>query len=625
MFDDIYPHSVYHNTGEAYKFPSKFYTSSCMEPSPGIYNQQFFCELERKLPPLTDEMGPLMLATNNKFLEQETRNAAYNHQFSVMMQDRKFLRIIRLVRVEMLYLLGANPELDVPSQMTSGATTTCSSGNTPVHRWLEPEITDDLLTFVKDHYISEEYCFPMKSFSINNFAKGSHVPKNNKTNRVILIPPVCNVTYERMLGLQIGERLKRRGISINASAPLHQLLAFFGSQVDGINTDDLANASNSITTSLVKAILPVDWFEALDAARCKSYTLPTMVDGKTTHTAYHSHMFMGNGCGFCFELETAIFAAIIKVAYAIAKVPTEVSYCDIHVYGDDLIYWSSATAEVRGIMRACGFTTHVDKSFSSGYFRESCGGDFLNGLYVRPIHLKSRLESDRERVIFLNQITRRRRLNPSSYTSVIHMVYCKVLSSFDDQRNIFFGPEYMGDSVLQCPPFVDFKPPAANRYGVSRIKIWTSTPKNVECFESFGYSFPFECLMQLASNGLLRDLGKRSVDLLTGRSLLGVSGYNKNGYPMVPEPGTTYEDTVSKTLYFEVSGQVDETDPVVSVFILIGQRHNHSFPLDNLPIFNERKDHCRRMAYKYSKLRAERAPQEAGETIDYLSDLSFMI
>lgn len=95
MFDDIYPHSVYYNTGEAYKFPAKFYTDSSIKPCASVYNQQFFCELERKIPPLTDEIGPLMLATNNKFLEQETRNAAYNRQFGAMMQNKKFLRIIR--------------------------------------------------------------------------------------------------------------------------------------------------------------------------------------------------------------------------------------------------------------------------------------------------------------------------------------------------------------------------------------------------------------------------------------------------------------------------------------------------------------------------------------------------
>lgn len=627
MFDDIYPHLIHYSTGAAYKFPAKFYQEG-IKPSAGVYDKLFQTELQRKMPPLAEEVGPLYDVTNKHFLSVEENNSHYNLSFPKRKSDRRFMKLIRLLRIEMLYLLGDSPKLDVPSQMTSGATTTCSTGNTPVHRWLDPEITDDLYDFILDHYIGIDYVFPVQSVTRNNFATGAHVPKTSSINRVILIPPVCNVTYERMLGTEISGRLRLRGIDITKAAELHKLLAYYGSMVPGLNTDDLANASNTISTELVRAILPPMWFSALNAARCKSYTLPYLnpVTKKVERSEHHMHMFMGNGCGFCFELETAIFAAIIKIAYGLAKIPTGHDYRDIHVYGDDLIYSSSATLQVRTILKACGFTIHTGKSFSDGYFRESCGGDYLNGIFVRPIHLKSRLETDRERVIFLNQITRQRRLNPASYTESVHMVYCEVLSSFEKQSNIFFGPEYLGDSVLQCPPFVDFIEPRVNRYGVSRIKIWTSTPVNVECFESFGYKLPFNALMMLASNGHLRDLGKRTVDLvISDRSLEGAPGYNKNGYPMVAKPGTSYEDIVQKTLYFRVSGLVDETDPVTSVFVLLSKRMRQSFPLCNSVIFTERRDECKRSAYRLNRERTlkvqTRSVRELEISFDSLAEI----
>lgn len=595
--------ALYSNAAGSYRFPLYVYIEG-EAPTSRIYNQLFFQELLRKQPGSREDFIRLHNETNESFLSTEKENMRNTQTLMSLYSKNKATRkIIRLLRIEMLYILGSKPQLDVPTSYTSGATTTCRTGNTAAHRWLKPEITGDLLEFIQEHYTGLDYVFPVKTVNIENFARGAQVPKTVDSNRMILIPPVCNVTFERMLGQEIGQRLKYRGIDIKQAADKHKILAYYASMLGVLNTDDLKNASNTILTELVRLVLPPSWYSALDAARCKSYILSWLdQDGRENNiTTHHMTMFMGNGCGFCFELETALFAAIIKIGCKLSGLQTSDDYRDVHVYGDDMIYPTTATKAVRGILSLCGLTTHVNKSFSEGFFRESCGGDYLNGRNVRPVHLRSPLSSDREKVIFLNQITRMRKLNSDRYTPEVHMIYCEVLSSFTSQSNIFFGPEYMGDSVLQCPPFVDLPTFRFNRYGVARMKIWSTAPEKVECIESFSYELDPDVFMTLAANGHLRDLGSISMNLVTGQSTLGAPGYNRNGFPFVASPGSAFTDIVSKSLYFERPGLVDETDPVNSVFKILMLGRASSFPLNNSNIFRDRADACSMMAYRLSR------------------------
>ena len=65
---------------------------------------------------------------------------------------------------------------------------------------------------------------------------------------------------------------------------------------------------------------------------------------------------MGNG--YTFELETLIFYALIRAV--VGKESTA------SVYGDDLIYPSCHTREVRALLNFVGFATNEEKSFPVG-------------------------------------------------------------------------------------------------------------------------------------------------------------------------------------------------------------------------------------------------------------------
>jgi hypothetical protein len=95
---------------------------------------------------------------------------------------------------------------------------------------------------------------------------------------------------------------------------------------------------------------------------------------------------MGNG--FCFPLETLIFASLCETAYQESSLPSDYS-----VYGDDIIVRKSVANRVVELLKLCGFTVNRDKTFLSGPFRESCGADWFKGEDVRPINLDYAFDS----------------------------------------------------------------------------------------------------------------------------------------------------------------------------------------------------------------------------------------
>jgi hypothetical protein len=106
----------------------------------------------------------------------------------------------------------------------------------------------------------------------------------------------------------------------------------------------------------------------------------TFVDGKWVFLNKFSSM----GNGFTFELETLIFLAIAREACHLAGADES----DVLVYGDDIIVPTLAGKLCTTLLRYFGFRPNSKKTFLTGVFRESCGGDYFNGVAVRPFYLK---------------------------------------------------------------------------------------------------------------------------------------------------------------------------------------------------------------------------------------------
>lgn len=202
------------------------------------------------------------------------------------------------------------------------------------------------------------------------------VPKDARAHRSIAVEPSVNQFLQRGIGLAIRRRLKRRWRLDLSSQTRNQDLAREGARDGSFATIDLSAASDTVSLEIVERLLPPDWVALLRSTRCAF----TQVDGKT----HMLHKWSSMGNGYTFELETAIFAALVR-----AVLPSDVWYAgDWAVYGDDIIVPTQFASDLCEVLAYCGFSLNERKTFVSGPFRESCGADFFMERPVRPFYLK---------------------------------------------------------------------------------------------------------------------------------------------------------------------------------------------------------------------------------------------
>ncbi len=220
------------------------------------------------------------------------------------------------------------------------------------------------------------------------------VPKNAKTDRVIASEPCMNIFLQKGIGGVIRKRLKRVGVDLNDQTH-NQELARQGSVDDSLCTVDLSSASDTISTELVRHLLPEDWFEAMSSCRSESGVLP---DG--TRIRYQKVSSMGNG--FTFELESLIFWALADAC----RFYTGEKDRRMAVYGDDIIIPVGVYSLLESTLSFAGFTVNKKKTHVAGPFRESCGKHYFKGHDVTPIYFKDRVDSYPRYIWACNQLKR---------------------------------------------------------------------------------------------------------------------------------------------------------------------------------------------------------------------------
>jgi hypothetical protein len=201
---------------------------------------------------------------------------------------------------------------------------------------------------------------------------------------------------------------------------------------------------------VVRELLPDNWFKLLDDLRSKFTLWP---DGSYRWNEKFSSM----GNGFTFELESLIFLAICE------------SVCGdgVTVYGDDIVIpteYYSATCEALALF---GFLVNEKKSFSSGHFRESCGGDFIRGVSVTPVYLRDSIRNLQDVVLLHNQIRRWALQHHRIGDESVNLM----LRKWRDIFPCFHGPEGYGDGHYH----VNLTESGASRAGRGLDGWWFST------------------------------------------------------------------------------------------------------------------------------------------------------
>jgi len=256
-------------------------------------------------------------------------------------------------------------------------------------------ITHSLASFIRP-WFREAYPIWDIDFDSLNYTSENKiitVPKNAKTDRTIAIEPGLNIWFQKGIGSIIRAKLGRVGIDLNNQA-INQQLALEASRGQTLATIDFSAASDSISRSIVWELLPSDWYAVLDCHRSKFATL----EGKNFF--YEKFSSMGNG--YTFELESLIFYSL---AWAACQLSNEDSSL-ISVYGDDVVIPSSALNIFHQLCDFAGFTINDQKSYSSGYYRESCGSHYWNGQDIKPLFLKESLDDSEELLKCANNVRR---------------------------------------------------------------------------------------------------------------------------------------------------------------------------------------------------------------------------
>jgi len=286
------------------------------------------------------------------------------------------------------------------------------------------------------------------------------VPKDATKHRGIAVEPSINLFYQLGYGREIRSRLRAAGIDLTHGQEVHVRLAREASVSGAFATVDLSNASDTISRELVRSLLPREWFEELDLLR-SHYTL---VKGKWVRLEKFSSM----GNGFTFELETLIFLGLACAVLEVSGVEAVPGW-NVFVYGDDIIIPTAQSHLVISLLQYCGLTTNVNKTFTTGHFRESCGGDFFKGADVRPHFLKTQPKEPHEYISLANGI---RRVGSKGFPLLddrYRRAWWHVLDCLPSSIRSCRGPTDLGDLCIHD----DFSSWNVRvRSGIRYVRVW---------------------------------------------------------------------------------------------------------------------------------------------------------
>lgn len=267
------------------------------------------------------------------------------------------------------------------------------------------------------------------------------VPKDALKDRGICIESSINIFFQLAVGGEIRRRLRKVGIDLDDGQAKHRRVACAASQTGDLCTIDLSSASDTVAKKLVEFLLPDHWYQLLTALRSPV----TKLDGVNCYLEKFSSM----GNGYTFELETLIFLGIAVVATEASGVTPHIGK-NVLVYGDDIIAPSASSRGLLAMLQYCGFVPNKDKTYVSGNFRESCGGDFFNGRSVRPHYLKEYPHDPASWISLANGIRRvSTQLNSGSDCAFpLRSAWFRALDALPSDVRRLRGPVALGDAVI---------------------------------------------------------------------------------------------------------------------------------------------------------------------------------
>lgn len=355
-------------------------------------------------------------------------------------------------------ILGRFPWDRFPSacDFSPGATTEFPRKQAALHyKWLEatqvtPRAIPYVLAFQKWAGIPELY----RSLEVVCANRVFTVEKNFERDRTACKPVTWNGFLQKGVGKLIRRRLQRtEGLLQKDAQEYHGVLAKIGSSGLPLVTRDLSSASDSLSLGLLDVLLPPDWLKVILDLRETHGILP---DG--TCVEWQKVSSMGNG--YTFELETAVFYALVKASCSKDSL--------VSAYGDDLIFPACHVEKVDEILSFVGFKINREKSFGTeSSFRESCGGHYFMGHDVKPFYI-TKLPTTLGDIINLhNDIIRWHGGVPRPETRWFQ-VWCRCREAVP---RVFWGPP--GTQGVLWAEWDDCRPTYVPRYQAFKVAVVT--------------------------------------------------------------------------------------------------------------------------------------------------------
>lgn len=261
------------------------------------------------------------------------------------------------------------------------------------------------------------------------------VPKDSRGPRLISCEPVDYQWIQQGLRQAIYRLVESHSLTKGhvcfTDQSISQQSALRGS-IDGtLATLDLKEASDRVSTDLVRLLFPEHVYTYLECCRTTSTVLPNQ-------EVLELKKFAPMGSALCFP----VMALTIWALLAGGTSDTETRE-RLVVYGDDVIVPTAYAEDAIWILESFGLKVNRDKSFIQGFFREACGMDAFQGVCVTPVRIRTVWNSSP---------------SPDTYTSWISYA-----NSFYDRRRYgtyekivgllesVYGPIPGEDLRLSCP------------------------------------------------------------------------------------------------------------------------------------------------------------------------------
>lgn len=245
-----------------------------------------------------------------------------------------------------------------------------------------------------------------------SFSRIRAVPKSYKTPRIIAMehPKLGWHAFKLRESLIHAVEVSpwSKCFSFNDQS-VNMYFACSGSVNGELATLDLSQASDSIYLALGAALFqkcPHVWAKLLenrsDRLSCNGLKYKWQEENAVTDQSGFKHygydntaptqMVFTSGSQLTPVFQSVVFMALCQSTAEIASCFTHGNKPNLHVYNDDIIIDSCLAQSVIDVLESLGFEVSISKSYLNtepmayGFFRESCGGDYLNGQLITPLY-----------------------------------------------------------------------------------------------------------------------------------------------------------------------------------------------------------------------------------------------